>query len=357
MTDAELCARVQAGDREAAGEIQSRHARLVVHIIVKEGYPNTDRVEQAGRIGLHKAALGFRPERSRPGARRPFANYAGTSIRREMGKEVKAMGLDLRAGRGHVMAITRYDYRFWKELRAENELPWFPFVLELGQANWYGDLHPDCLVTDVRELVCGANVGPLLARLREPGTPEEPLAFIQAEVFYRALLRPNAMDAVDLHGTPRATIADLNLPQPLVGYSVVINTGTGEHVYDQSQFFRTCHTACTVAGLMVHMMPCWGWLDHGFYNYHPTFVADLAVRTGLEQGRHLIGPPGARPDEVDPGRPRQDRGGREAGRADGLRDQAGRGDLADGTELVAGCQGGIKRTKSGITPGSGGSPG
>jgi hypothetical protein len=98
MTDAELCAKVQAGDREAAGEIQSRHARLVVHIIVKEGYPNTDRVEQAGRIGLHKAALGFRPERSRPGARRPFANYAGTSIRREMGKEVKAMGLDLRAG-------------------------------------------------------------------------------------------------------------------------------------------------------------------------------------------------------------------------------------------------------------------
>jgi hypothetical protein len=33
---------------------------------------------------------------------------------------------------------------------------------------------------------------------------------------------------------------------------------------------------------MVHMMPCWGWLDHGFYNYHPTFVADLAAVNGYQ---------------------------------------------------------------------------
>ncbi len=186
------------------------------------------------------------------------------------------------------MAITRYDYQFWKELRDESVIPSDPHVLELGQANWYGDIDPKCLVTDVHKYAEEWDVNRLLDRLEEPGSPDEPELFIKADVFYWAILCPSNMQAVDMNGTARAQKLDLNYPIldrftllcQGIDYSVVINTGTAEHVFNQLQFFKTAHDLCKNGGIMVHMLPAWGWLDHGFFNYHPTFVADLAAANG-----------------------------------------------------------------------------
>jgi 2-polyprenyl-3-methyl-5-hydroxy-6-metoxy-1,4-benzoquinol methylase len=82
--------------------------------------------------------------------------------------------------------------------------------------------------------------------------------------------------AVDLHGTPDALQYDLNHPLPFAEkFDVVTNIGTGEHVFNQYQVFKSIHEHCSPSGLMIHALPNQGCYDHGFYNYHPTFVFDL----------------------------------------------------------------------------------
>jgi hypothetical protein len=38
------------------------------------------------------------------------------------------------------MAIARMDIEMWEALKAKGVLPPAPLVLELGEANWYGDV-------------------------------------------------------------------------------------------------------------------------------------------------------------------------------------------------------------------------
>ncbi len=181
------------------------------------------------------------------------------------------------------MAITRFDYLFWKELREEGRIPANPFVLELGQANWYGDINPACLVADIHHLARPESVERLLKRLGDKGTNENPELFIKAGVFYETVLQFKEIHSIDLNGAEQASRQDLNYPVSFKNYyEVVVNTGTAEHIFNQNQFFRTMHDGCGVGGIMVHDLPCWGWLDHGFYNYHPTFVADLAAANDYE---------------------------------------------------------------------------
>ena len=46
------------------------------------------------------------------------------------------------------------------------------------------------------------------------------------------------------------------------------------------QFFKTVHDLTVPGGLMIHEMPFNGWVDHGFYNFQPTFYFDLAAANG-----------------------------------------------------------------------------
>ncbi len=180
------------------------------------------------------------------------------------------------------MAITWAAREFFLALRDGGHLLLDPTVLELGQANWYGDVEAGVLIDDVFRYAKPEDIDFLLNRLAEPGTPQHPLAFIQADAFYRAVLRYDCISQIDLNGTPAACPYDLNLSIPCSPVDIVINSGTAEHIWNQDQFFRTAHDACKSRGLMVHFLPCWGWLDHGFVNYHPTFVADLAAANGYE---------------------------------------------------------------------------
>jgi hypothetical protein len=51
-------------------------------------------------------------------------------------------------------------------------------------------------------------------------------------------------------------------------------------VFNVFQFFRSCHELTRAGGLMVHNVPFLGWLEHGFYNFNPTFFWDLAQANG-----------------------------------------------------------------------------
>lgn len=170
------------------------------------------------------------------------------------------------------MAITTADCALFRELRRRGLIPERPAVLEIGKANWYGDV----------------GVAEFHADLKEFGTPADletpsPLnVWTMADWYYRAVLRnPSVRTAIDLD--PEAgDVHRLDLNEPVEwdaegGYDLVINNGTTEHVFNQFQAWATIHTNCKVGGLMVHALPLWGWLDHGFYNYQPTFVVDVAA--------------------------------------------------------------------------------
>lgn len=184
------------------------------------------------------------------------------------------------------MAITLIDYAVLSKLKEAGILPPNPSILELGEANWYGDVSLDQLAADIPKWVTDpAAQAALLQELailkhRLPSLPahEQGLAsFDIAKIFLRAVFEHRSMEAIDLDGRDSHRF-DLNYPVSLdKTYDVVMNLGTAEHVFNVFQFFKTMHDLTAPGGLMFNEMPFSGWVDHGFYSFHPTFYFDLAA--------------------------------------------------------------------------------
>ncbi len=60
-------------------------------------------------------------------------------------------------------------------------------------------------------------------------------------------------------------------------YDLVINNGTGEHVFNQYTLFLNFHNLTKKNGIMLNILPFIDWINHGFYNFNPIFFADLAA--------------------------------------------------------------------------------
>ena len=65
-------------------------------------------------------------------------------------------------------------------------------------------------------------------------------------------------------------------------YDLVINNGTGEHVFDQHSLFINFHNLTKKDGLMLNLLPFIDWINHGFYNFNPIFFADLAASNNYD---------------------------------------------------------------------------
>lgn len=90
--------------------------------------------------------------------------------------------------------------------------------------------------------------------------------------------------SIDL-GDPRADFPlDLNLPVPASAgvYDVVTNFGTTEHVFNISQTFANTHALLKADGIQLHTLPAYGYIDHGFYNIHPSVYLDMARANAYE---------------------------------------------------------------------------
>lgn len=154
------------------------------------------------------------------------------------------------------MAITQGDVRLWRCLTEAGQLPAKPHVLEIGEANWFGDAEPF------------------------PEYENDP--FGMAKAFYRAALGYASITSIDLQGTEAALPLDLNGPLDLPRrYNIVINTGTTEHVFDQRRVFQSIHDYCEPGGLIVHNAPHQA-PEHGFYSYSRCFFDDIAAANGYE---------------------------------------------------------------------------
>jgi len=173
------------------------------------------------------------------------------------------------------MAISAPTYQLLKSLKAE--LPHGGKLLEIGEANWYGDVEPDFLI-EPSAIMCQ---GRHLETVRKVLESSKPDSFAICKAFYRQLFAPSITHAVDMGGTPSAIRQDLNRPLSLANkYDVVINHGTAEHVFNIAQVFKSMHDATVPGGLMIHDSPCTGWVDHGFYCLQPTLFYDLAAANG-----------------------------------------------------------------------------
>jgi SAM-dependent methyltransferase len=104
-----------------------------------------------------------------------------------------------------------------------------------------------------------------------------------AQAFYRSIGCEKYL-SVDANGRGNVT-ADLNLPlmDHLGQFDLVTDFGTGEHVFDQAQIWRTIHDLCKPSGYIVVDRPTQGYEEHAFYLVTPGLLEDIA-----EANRYLV---------------------------------------------------------------------
>lgn len=75
-----------------------------------------------------------------------------------------------------------------------------------------------------------------------------------------------------------------NTPKEYIGvYDLVIDGGTLEHIFNQSAAINNINRFVKNNGFVYHMLPCAGWVNHGFYNYSPTYFEDVyCKKSGFE---------------------------------------------------------------------------
>lgn len=95
-----------------------------------------------------------------------------------------------------------------------------------------------------------------------------------ADAFFHALGAED-FDILDISDYENANLLhDLNIPLPREhknSYSVVIDIGTIEHVFDAVQAVKNIRDLCKVGGHVIMMNPANSWLGHGFYQFSPEF--------------------------------------------------------------------------------------
>lgn len=188
------------------------------------------------------------------------------------------------------MALTQGEYDIISAAREADVLPPKPAVLQIGEANWYGDVHIRRFVADIRRIVPDrTRQEELIQELENEILSEKNpyWSFDLARMFYRVFLDYSSIEAIDMHGTPAAHRLDLNKPIDLGRqFDIVLCIGTAEHVFNVAQAFRTIHELTAPNGIILVAMPFTGWFDHGFYSFQPTFYFDLAAANGY--GLHTL---------------------------------------------------------------------
>lgn len=178
------------------------------------------------------------------------------------------------------MAITEIEYALFTNLKEAKILPEKPHVLEFGENNWYGDVPVAQLLHDI-ENSSRNDRQELAEKLKEIVAEKEKHPWINfdlAKIFWEFFVDYESLTAIDMGG-PNAHKFDLNYPVIMDRqFDITANFGTSEHIFNVAQFFATVHDLTAPGGIMLHAFPFTGWIDHGFYNFQPTFIWDLAAQ-------------------------------------------------------------------------------
>jgi hypothetical protein len=169
------------------------------------------------------------------------------------------------------MAIGPTHIEWLSSLARRAELPSGAAVLDLG---------PQDIQLDRASLRCIAS-----RHLDDPACDR-----VLATMFDGEAIKPDCQPAFySIFGAGRYRSADLNdpradyaidlnrpLPSKLGQYDVVTNFGTTEHVFNIGGTFASIHRLLNVGGIQLHAVPGYAFIDHGYYNLHPSAFLDLA---------------------------------------------------------------------------------
>ncbi len=102
----------------------------------------------------------------------------------------------------------------------------------------------------------------------------------RAADYYR-LLGFADYQAIDVNDRYGSLVMDLNRDLAAAydyreTFSLVTNNGTGEHVFNQDAIYRNVHQLTQVGGLMLHVMPFYEFVNHGFFAIQPNLYPALA---------------------------------------------------------------------------------
>ncbi len=76
-------------------------------------------------------------------------------------------------------------------------------------------------------------------------------------------------------------LACKELPSEYHGnFDYILDGGTLEHVFNLVQALINIHKMLKIGGTVVHVLPCEGWCDHGFYSFSPTSLIDFYTNNG-----------------------------------------------------------------------------
>ena len=109
----------------------------------------------------------------------------------------------------------------------------------------------------------------------------DPDTLITAKTLYQSM-GFEVYECIDADGLYDARVFDLNKNiQETYGFSeqfdLVTNHGTTEHCFNQFESWKNIHNLCALEGIMIHVLPAQGYVNHGFYNYNPSFFYNLAA--------------------------------------------------------------------------------
>ena len=66
-------------------------------------------------------------------------------------------------------------------------------------------------------------------------------------------------------------------------YDCILDGGTMEHVFNTLECLRTFKNLLKIGGTIIHMNPCLGYFNHGFYSFQPTFYFDFYESNGFSK--------------------------------------------------------------------------
>jgi hypothetical protein len=169
------------------------------------------------------------------------------------------------------MAISPIVVAWLSNLRSRGILPGGA-MLEMGPSDLI--LYtPAAIEFYIRRHVPADRVGAVMDKLfdRQGQFRREEIATLYS-VFGYAKYR-----SIDLRDPRADWRCDLNYPVDISErFDTIANFGTGEHIFNISEVFRSMHALLRVGGVQLHIMPAFGDVNHGFYNVHPTVYLDVA---------------------------------------------------------------------------------
>ncbi len=137
-----------------------------------------------------------------------------------------------------------------------------------------------------QELQCAGHSRCYASLLKQAGQEVPPLesleSFLKGNPPARELYKVLGVEysSIDTNRMHDSIFLDLNidpLPEKYHGkFDMVTNYGTLEHTFNQLNGFRVCHDATKRGGYIFHLFPFLGYLDHGFFSYHPNLIYALA---------------------------------------------------------------------------------